>query len=337
MVEEVTSADAAENTPHKHSGADPSESPYYNRIFWASYKGQSRGLWGGLLLGAGLGTLAGLAIGVGAAFIPAVAASGVVTSVVAAITGAGALGGMIYAKQVFTLSGAVAGAVAAGMEISEEREKERGQAKTLTTGVDKNVLSDIEAMVAEAKPSDLGKMATGEKQYKGNEKFSWFGRKHHGEGERPLFFAGVGLAGAAIGAAAGLLIALVGGEGLTALQHLGVFEGGIDGLELSKTTMGGIVTAGTALIGASYGINRHNYRDVFDVTNKLYDGELLGRAKEKSVAVEKAPEVNQAPSQQAAVSNAGWRRLDGPETLVSSAQLQEQGRVQTASEHDIIH
>ncbi|MBY0354976.1 MAG: hypothetical protein K2Q12_04515, partial [Rickettsiales bacterium] len=34
------------------SSAAPGDSPFYNRVFWASYKGLSRGLLGGLLLGA---------------------------------------------------------------------------------------------------------------------------------------------------------------------------------------------------------------------------------------------------------------------------------------------
>jgi len=341
MVDDFNTANAAENTPKKHSGADPSESPYYNRIFWASYKGQSRGLWGGLLLGAGLGAIGGLAIGIGVALIPGVAAAGVAAStVVTAIAGMGALAGMMYSKEVFTLSGAVAGAVAAGMEIAEERERERGISQSVEQTAKQPVMTeDISTVVdAVAEKFDSGKLATGEKPYKGNETFSWLGRKHHGEGERPLFFAGVGLAGAAIGAAAGIIIALVGGEGMSLLQHMGV---GTD-LGLNATAVGGVLTAGTTLIGASYGINRHNYRDVFDVTNKLYDGALLGKAKEKSVAVAKATQPVQeqeAPLTGQALPEDGWRRLNAPDSTVSSAQLHEQGRVQqdAPSEHDIIH
>ena len=76
------------------------------------------------------------------------------------------------------------------------------------------------------------------------------------------------------------------------------------------------------------------------MTNRLYDGALLGKSKEKSVSVEKTPALVQeqeAPLSGQSLPEDGWKRLNAPETKVTSAQLHEQGRVSAPTEHDIIH
>jgi hypothetical protein len=328
-------------------------------------------LWGGILLGAGLGALGGLAIG------SAVAIATSTAGLLLPVAGAFALAGMVYGKEVFTLSGAVAGAVAAGMEISEEREKlrekgmqERERARddalslrlnqspslagalpisalgvsALSEKLSVNPLKDsteealtttsdaASAKQAEEEKSakDLTKMATGEKPYNGDEKSTWFGKKHHKEGERPVFFPRVGLAGAAIGALAGALISLVGGELIHSVEALN----GLAALGAEGAIVSAIVIAGTSLIGASYGINRHHYRDVFKITNDLYDGGLFEPTKQHAVA----PEVTiaQTPSLPSPNIQDGWKRLQLPQSVIS--QRQEHGRVQDAApEHDILH
>lgn len=296
------------------SGASPGESPYYNRIFWASYKGQSRGVWGGILLGGGLGSVAGLAIA-GAATLASGAAFLALAPVIVPIA---AVGGMMYAKDVFGTSGAVAGAVAAGMEISEERRhmEELGKAPVIgqaaaapvAVGNAMQVAAPVNVMSDYTK---VGHMASGELAYTGNEEFKLFGEKHHDIDERPLYFGKVGLAGAAIGGILTGAVAFVGGGIEHAVHDTDMFHHLVDKLKedavanavqgvtgsaadvarataekaaesTANTLVNTVVTASGAAVGASYGVNRHYFRNVFNVSNALYDGHLDEIGKQKA-------------------------------------------------------
>jgi hypothetical protein len=267
------------------SGASPGESPYYNRIFWASYKGQSRGQWGGILLGGGLGSVAGLAIAGTAALATGV---GFIT-LAPAITAVAAVGGMMYAKDVFGTSGAVAGAVAAGMEISEERRhiEELNKARGIAPNQENTSAVTAVSALQVAAPTDLmsdyakvGHMASGELAYTGDEQFKLFGEKHHDIDERPLYFGKVGLAGAAIGGVLAGAVAFVGGGFESALEHTDIYHhlteniGGANPADTAKTLTNTVVTASGAAVGATYGINRHYFRNVFNVSNAMYDGHI---------------------------------------------------------------
>jgi hypothetical protein len=258
-----------------NSGARPSDSPYYNRIFWASYKGQSRGMWGGILLGCALGAGAGIAL---AGVIAMMSGVGMTAALVLPMIGIGSLGGMVYAKEMFGVSGAVAGAVAAGMEISEERRHMEELARS--AGVP--LVVDANGTVHMDEHKLVSKMASGEIPYQGNETTSLFGAKHHEYGERPSFFSSVAVAGAAIGALFGGVMALVGGGMVGGLEHLPVFEhmfsSGGPLVNVTPAMQASIaqatVVGGTALVGATYGINRHYFRKFFNISNDMYDGKL---------------------------------------------------------------
>lgn len=272
------------------SGASPGESPYYNRIFMASFKGQSRGAWGGVLLGGGLGAVAGVAVAaVTAALMPAAVTFAAVVMPVVAIT---TMGGMLYGKDVFSTSGAVAGAVAAGMEIAEERRHSEELLKVNGVGQGAASVAPLSSMpvgnvVQVAAPTSImsdykkvGHMAAGEIAYTGNEQFTLFGEKHHDIDERPLYFGKVGVAGAAIGALFAGVVAYTGGGLVEGLEHSEMFGHLVDKLGLAgdaATTTAlaqTVVTASGAAAGATYGINRHYFRNVFNVSNALYDGNL---------------------------------------------------------------
>lgn len=255
------------------SGAKPSDSPYYNRIFWASYKGQSRGVWGGILLGCALGAVGGALL---ATAIVAMAPAAALGAVMMPMVGIGSMVGMLYGKEVFGLSGAVAGAVSAGMEIAEERRHNEeivaGKMVAAGQGVTTANMDDH---------TKVSKMASGELPYEGNESTYLFGQKHHDYGDRPSYFPSVGVAGAAIGALFGAVMVAVGGGLVGGLEHLPIFEhlvsngGALANAGISAATVtGATVIGGTSLIGATYGINRHYFRQVFATSNSMYDGHL---------------------------------------------------------------
>jgi hypothetical protein len=282
------------------SGATPGESPYYNRVMWASYKGQSRGQWGGVLLGGGLGATAGVAV----AAVTALAVGTAFSAVVLPVVAVSAMGGMLYGKEVFGLSGAVAGAVSAGMEIAEERrhaeEQGKGQAQgqgaVATAATAKAVQVAAPTTTTMSDYTKVGHMASGEIAYTGNEEVKLFGDKHHDIDERPIYFGKVGAAGAAIGAAFAGAVAYAGGGLMDALEHTESFKHLLDAMNISGGAVAAtgvaqtMVTASGAAVGATYGINRHYFRNVFNVSNALYDGQIdeIGKQMAQQQSVEQA-------------------------------------------------
>ncbi len=278
---EAIAAGRTEGSDGVHnSGALPSDSPYYNRLFWASYKGQSRGVWGGILLGCLLGAAGGVVL---AGALAAIGGVGITAALVAPMVGIGSMVGMLYGKEVFGLSGAVAGAVAAGMEISEERRHAEEQARGVGVGTgDLAPVNSALGMMSDH--TKVSKMASGELPYSGDEDSFFFGKKHHEFGDRPSFFGDVAISGALIGALFGAVMSYVGGGMLGSLEHVDAFSklvgsgGPLAGI--SATAAGVAVTGGCSLVGATYGINRHYFRNLFNVSNDLYDGKVVELGKE---------------------------------------------------------
>lgn len=249
------------------SGASPGESPYLNRITWASYKALSRGQLGGLVLGG----LVGLGVGIAAAAVSSVAlpalglpalTGGGLTALAA---GFGAIGAKYY-YDVFKYVGAASGAVAAGMEIGEER----NQVMNIKLDTILNVLAKD------------GKISPGEiKAIEDDVEDVYRKGTHNFEKkfiDKPRYYWQVGIVGALAGLA---LFAAIGGAGYiaTLFTDHAVDIGDFFVKHSSALFAGG---AGMALAGASYGINRNNYRNVLNITNALYEGNLAEVEKQRA-------------------------------------------------------
>lgn len=251
--------------PHYHtsdtSGASPGESPYLSRITWASYKGLSRGQLGGIALGG----LVGLGVGIAATAVVALFVPLGMPFVAAAVLGATAIGAKYY-HDVFKEVGAISGAVAAGMEIGEERSQ--------VLNIKLDTILNVMAKKGEISPEEVKIIEDDVESV-----YQTGARNVEKKFTKPEpFFWKVGLVGAVAGV---LLLAAMGGVGyvMAALSghviDLGAFFA-------ANTTMIATAAAGSALAGASYGINRNLYRNVIDVTNALYEGDLSEIAKQRA-------------------------------------------------------
>lgn len=247
------------------SSAAPGDSPFYNRVFWASYKGLSRGLLGGLLLGAALGAAVGGLVAGGLAL----AVGGVTATVASVVVGGAAMIGMKYYKDVFSLVGANTGAIAAAMEINEERNQ------VVNQKLDK--LLELEVRRARLDPQELEDLHKDARlaRHRGLQYF-----EDKLQSGSPVFW-GLAAVGAAVGAVFGGILLWAGYDVFTdMLKHAGLAS---ETASLGATAMGGALVSATALGGATFGINRHYFRQHFNVTNALYEGDLryVGKAREQ--------------------------------------------------------
>ncbi len=237
------------------SGASPGSSPYYNRTFWAAYKGMARGQLGGIVLGGLMGLGIGMVLCAGAAVLmPAfgLAAAGIVTAATTAV-------GMKYYYDVMRDVGNVSGAMSAAMEVNEER--------STVLNIKLDTIVNALARQGHLSKQEIGNIQDQiEKVYQQGE--ASFEKKFF---KKPAVVWQV----AAIGAAAGL--ALVGA--IIAGGHFAfgdaLMEGGLFGeAGLTTSSLMGLGLAGGALAGASYGINRDYLRPVVNLTNALFEGDV---------------------------------------------------------------
>ncbi len=279
------------------SGASPGESPYLNRITWASYKGLSRGQLGGLVLGGLIGLGIGAVAAVGGAVLlpmfemPALGA----TAMSAIVAGFGAIGAKYY-YDIFKQVGATSGAVAAGMEINEER----SQVMNIKLDTILNVLakdgkiSPDEIKIIEDDVESIYRQGTHDFE----KKFS----------DKPAYFWSVGTVGALAGVA--IVAALGGASYLHYLMEYGAQHGPEMFAEHFNGSMAAVALGGGALAGASYGINRNYYRNVLNVTNALFEGNLKEiekqRARQHGLEPEQElPEFTPVAKQQAEAVESG--------------------------------
>lgn len=264
------------------------EGPYYHESWWESYKGSVKGKMGGAVIGAGMGA----AVGVAATIAIPLLGGALLTAGALAMTVSGfAAAGMLYGAHQFENVGAVTGAVAAGLETAERRqdvklsklENKLDELQSAITG------KPVEEIKAEAEKAQAEKEAT--LDYK-----TTHCDDHSSVDEKPqIIFWKVALVGLAIGAAAGLLLASGGiaGHVLAALGAAG--EGGV--LSTVGVYAASMLTMG--LFGASFGVNRDIFRDVFDRTDLMFRG-IVGKAKTADpvagMVEYKAPEKEQAPA-----------------------------------------
>ncbi len=265
------------------SGASPGESPYLNRITWASYKALSRGQLGGLVLGG----MIGLGVGIAAAALSAFALPPLglgalgATGITAVIGGFTAIGAKYY-YDVFKEVGAASGAVAAGMEIAEERSQ--------VMNIKLDTILNVLAKDGKISPDEIKTIEDDvEAVYqKGTHNFE---KKFI---DKPAYFWQIGAVGALAGIA---VVAAVAGAGF-------LMEGIVHGMDSAvalashvfsgaSLPLAGAAVAGGALAGASYGINRNLYRHVLNVTNALFEGNLgeIEKQRARQYGLDPEPEM----------------------------------------------
>ncbi len=274
------------------SGASPGESPYLNRITWASYKGLSRGQLGGLVLGGLIGLGVGaVAAAAGAAIMPALGLGALGTGTLAAVVAGFTAIGAKYYYDIFKQVGATSGAVAAGMEINEERSQ--------VMNIKLDTILNVLAKDGKISPEEI-KIIEDDVEAVYRQGAKDFEKKFH---DKPAYFWQIGAVGALAGVAA---VAALGGAGyLVHLMEYGA-EHTAELVDKFSKPLAAVALGGGALAGASYGINRNYYRNVLNVTNALFEGNLaeieMQRARQRGLAPEMelpdfTPVSKQAPAQ----------------------------------------
>lgn len=249
------------------------EGPYYHESWWEAYKGAVKGVIGGLAIGAGLG------LAVGAVAVGALALIGGVT-VTTALAGSVALGfsglGAVLGAHEFSSIGTVTGAVAAAHEKAEERIKEfeesrfaelkseiKGLRAAITGGADTPAITAAMAAAGAGTPS-CEEIDARHNDYRTQH----CDQEHCGEPRKWVFWK-VAMIGAGVGAASGALLGYSGmfGEFLHPLEaHIAPGQ-----ITLASAVVG-------SSLGASFGINRDLFRNVFDVTDRMFKGILPHQA-----------------------------------------------------------
>ncbi len=242
------------------------EGPFYHHAWWESYKGGVKGKLGGGFLGAGIGSVTGLA----AAGITAVVAANLAVPVaigattVGLITAGFAAAGMMYGVHEFSEVGRVAGAVAATEKTAEKRMKAYEDSKFAEI---KEEISELKALVkGEPLPEKTAEAAAAVlKEHQDDYRTNHF-QGSMVEGIERFVFWKVALVGLIIGVAAGAILAS-GGGATHILEGLGTAEGGLG-------MVGNYIASMTAMgaIGASFGINRDIFRQIFDQTDLWFRG-----------------------------------------------------------------
>lgn len=255
------------------------EGPYLHHVQWESYKGWGKGKLGGAIIGTMVGSLVGGAAA--AVLLPTIGAAAAGIGVLA-FAGVGMWKGM----DEFGKIGTVSGAVAAGLDAAERRNRIYMDTKV------NEIKAELGDKEAEAKLAEAREPAYRTTHYVPPQDPAM----EHG----PIFWK-VAAIGLAIGAAAGLLLAASG------------LASGLLGHIVSESTLhavsGVIGEKGIALLsmatfgafGASFGINRDIFRKIFDQTDMMYRGtprklgepaeaKMVTRAPEKEQAVEKTKE-----------------------------------------------
>lgn len=225
------------------------EGPYYHHTWWEAYKGASKGELGGVVLGAALGIAIGSIAAVGAALFDIVAVSA------PAIILTATAGGMIYGLHKFANVGAVAGAVSSTAHQGEARMRAYEEGKFAEI---KQEISEIKAMVkGEAPPprdDDQKKLMADLDEYR---------TTHYAKLEAPtknkFVFWKIASMGLVVGMAAGAVLA-------AASPYL--VSAGL----LGHTVGIGGAMATLGALGASLGINRDIFRQVFDKTDLWFKG-----------------------------------------------------------------
>lgn len=256
------------------------EGPYYHESWWESYKGGVKGKLGGLIIGA----LTGAAVGaVAVIMIGMLGNVALGAGAIAAIVGGFSAGGLLYGAHEFSEVGKVTGAVAAAHEKAELRMKafeagkfaeikqEIGELKALVTGKEQNAKDNADNINAIRLANEVE-----------NAEYRTSHCDEHCPPNKKWVFGKVAIIGLMVGAAAGAILAF--GAGDLIAHALGAASGPMTEAGIfaaSVTSMG--------LFGASFGINRDVFRQVFDKTDLWFKGITKNgreRARDRAVALE---------------------------------------------------
>jgi len=256
------------------------EGPYYHHAWWESYKGGVKGKLGGAIIG----TLVGAAIGaiVATTLIIAAIPAPLALVTLGVFTGTGLVKGLTEFSEV----GKIVGAGAAQSRMLESRirtmmdgkvaeiKQEIGGLKSLVSGAPIESKEEIAAIKSAADKDETN-----------------YRKSHYAKIEpdriNSFAFWKVALIGLAVGAIAGLLLAMGPGGGVAALlfEHMGLHLGANAVMAASIATMGAL--------GASFGINRDLFRRIFDKTDLLFKGvtNRMSHAKVREHQIEAGEEI----------------------------------------------
>lgn len=297
--------EAREIAHHQYIGRpETDEGPYYHESWWEAYKGGVKGLLGGLIIGGGVGAIAGVM----AAGAIALILGGAVTplAVGGIVLGFSAFGAYHGASE-FAHVGIVTGAVSAAQEIAEDRLRDHDLSRFAEL---KREIVGIKEMIKGKTPEEVEKAQEvcepGVPSIRAVEQAQEHYRTQHcddyhcpPEGMKPVFWK-VGLVGLLAGAAGGALLGW-GGVHSVLSEIIEKFTGehaALDGLKnLSAAQTAGISAVAGGAIGASFGINRDLFRGVFDTTDRWFKGILVrenGKNRARAVQVDAVPEPHGA-------------------------------------------
>lgn len=253
------------------------EGPYYHEPWWESYKGSIKGKLGGLIIGAAVGALVGA---IAAFALPAIGAITLTAGGVGGMIAATAAAGMLYGLHEFGDIGKIVGSNAATAEKQEKRLKDFESQKFSEL---KQEMDEIKFMIAGKAPPAVTSAATATGNPAEREegyRTTHCDTEHCPPKNNKLVFWKVAAIGLVVGMGVGALLAY-GGVAAELLHILG--QGVIvahEGTGLYAASMG---LAG--LIGASFGINRDMFRQVFDKTDLWFRGILKnGHKRDRQIA-----------------------------------------------------
>lgn len=275
-----------------HSQSD--EGPYYHHSWWESYKGGVKGKIGGLFIGALIGFVAGAAAAAAVTLLPGVGLAG--AGVTSMIIGGFTAGGMLYGAHDFDAIGKMTGAIAASQETAEYRMKsfEKGKFQEI-----KQEIGELKAMIT-GQPLPPKQEAPPPEPYR---------TSHFNKTAKPskYIFWNIALTGLAIGMVVGTLLQF-GGLTAAVMHELG------SAAKLTPASEYAFSMIAMGAIGASFGVNRDIFRQVFDKTDLILKGlikDMFG-AKSTSVAMEKAQDIEKNKENQQIATVIYERQVEPP-------------------------
>lgn len=256
---------------------DPTRySPFYYKGMWGAFKGHTKGVLGGLLIGAAIGALGGFLLCGGVALLAAYAEIAAVTALLTELGVSGwALAG--FGSAVFAGAGAFWGAHEFG-----ESARVAGSSSAIADTQEERLLAAQAAMISKATGKRVSPPSSAaiDSMVRSNT----IGDSAHlsdqphllsaSEPSRKWFHGKIGLVGLGAGLGFGALLATMGlvpGAGILAAAGLTHIAAG--------HMVAGLTMAASGLFGASFGLERNLLRRVFDKTDKLFAGQFWNSKK----------------------------------------------------------
>lgn len=255
------------------------EGPYYHHAWWEAYKGSVKGKLGGGLLGAVMGGVAG-----GIAVLGIAAANMAFPAAPLLIIAGFAAAGIVYGVHEFAEVGKVAAAVSSTQKTAEKRMKVFEEGKFAEI---KEEIGELKALVkGEPVPEKKAALESAAIKYKQDHYRTSHFQGSKVNGWEKIIFWKIALVGLAVGVIAGAILA-AGGGAAHLLESLGTAQ---EGLSATSTYIASITACGA--VGASFGINRDIFRQIFDQTDMWFRG-FLSHAHSRATLLGKEPQHSQ--------------------------------------------